>query len=400
MNWFENFKLAATTLWSNRLRTLLTMLGLIIGISSVILVIALGVGAQRFVREQFSDFGTNVVGLIDGGPRINGRQPLTLDDAEALRTETQTVAAIAPIAYGAGRVTWSSRKAQAQIHGVPPSLAKVIGIPIIKGRFFTASESKNRAPVVIIGQGIAKRLFGYEEPLGKTITLNSRPLVVVGVTKRGFFPGFVDFDRGIMIPQTLAIESFLNSNSAFGKRVDVILVQAKPDATVDQVTFDTTNLIRLRHKVTDKDDFSIGNVQEQIDLFNNIALGVTIVLGLTAAISLVVSGIGIMNIMLVSVTERTREIGLRKALGASEEVILAQFVIEAALLSLVGGLIGLAIGSALAMAVGAFSPLKPEITPWAVMLSIGVSLGTGLFFGVFPARRAANMDPITALRAD
>jgi len=172
MNWFENFKLAASTLWSNRLRTLLTMLGLIIGISSVILVIALGVGAQRFVREQFSDFGTNVVGVIDNGPRINGRQPLTLDDAEALRTQTQTVQAVAPIAYGAGKVTWSSRKTQAQIHGVPLSLAKVIGIPIIKGRYFTESESKNRSPVVIIGQGIAKRLFGFEEPLGKTIILN------------------------------------------------------------------------------------------------------------------------------------------------------------------------------------------------------------------------------------
>jgi putative ABC transport system permease protein len=400
MNWLENLKLAADTLWANRLRTLLTMLGLIIGISSVVLVIALGVGAQRFVREQFRDFGTNVVVLIDSGPRLRGRQPLTLADADALRHEAATVKNVAPVAYGNARVSHGRFSAQVQIQGVPAEFNEITETTFLRGRFFTRAEIDQRERVVIVGQGLSRRLFGYDNPIGKVISVNNRPLTVVGVTRRGFFSGFVDLDRALLLPLPLALESTIPSDSPFGKKVTIIMTEAKADASVDQVTFEATNLIRLRHKVTDKDDFTIGNVQEQIDLFNNLASAVTVILGLTAAVSLVVSGIGIMNIMLVSVTERTREIGLRKALGASEGTILTQFVIEAVMLSLVGGLIGLALGLGGAAAIAAVSPLKPEITPWSVGLAIAVSLGTGLFFGVFPARRAANLDPILALRAD
>jgi len=400
MNWLENLKLAADTLWANRLRTLLTMLGLIIGISSVVLVIALGVGAQRFVREQFRDFGTNVVVLIDGGPRLRGRQPLTLADADALKREAATVKNVAPIAYGNARVSHGRFSAQVQIQGVPAEFNEITETTFLRGRFFTRAEIDQRERVVIVGQGLSRRLFGYDNPIGKVISVNNRPLTVVGVTRRGFFSGFVDLDRALLLPLPLALESAIPSDSPFGKKVTIIMAEAKNDASVDQVTFEATNLIRLRHRVTDKDDFTIGNVQEQIDLFNNLASAVTVILGLTAAVSLVVSGIGIMNIMLVSVTERTREIGLRKALGASEGTILTQFVIEAVMLSLVGGLIGLALGLGGAAAIAAVSPLKPEVTPWSVALAIAVSLGTGLFFGVFPARRAANLDPILALRAD
>ncbi len=401
MNWFENFKLAASTLWANRLRSLLTMLGLMIGIGSVILVIALGVGAQRFVKNQFRDFGTNVVAVLDGGPRTTARQPLTMDDAKALAREASTVLEVAPIAYGQGRVTWGIKNAQVQIQGTPMSLTRITELTFNHGRYFSEAEINGRAPVVILGEGLSKKLFGdFEDPLGKTVVLSNRPLTVIGVTRRGFFQGFVDLDRALMVPLPLALESLVPSDSPFGKKIGVVLVAAKPEATVDDVTFEVKNLMRLRHGVTDKEDFVIGNVQEQIDLFNNIALGVTIVLGLTAGISLIVSGIGIMNIMLVSVTERTREIGLRKALGASEGVILTQFVIEAVLLSTVGGVVGMLLGLAAAIGIGIVSPLKPEITPWSIVLALGVAVGTGLFFGVFPARRAANLDPIVALRSD
>lgn len=400
MNWLDNLKLAAETLWANRLRSLLTMLGLIIGISSVILVIALGVGAQRFVKEQFQDIGSNVIALFDEGPRIEGRQPLTLADAESIRTGAATVKNVAPIAYGDGEVVWGNRNAQVQINGTPASLAQIININYIKGRYFTAAEISERSRVVILGQSLSKRLFNYEEPIGKTVILNDQPLIVVGVTRRGFFESWVDLDRGLMVPLPLAIESMIASDSPFGKKVAGILVEGKPNTTVDEVTFEVKNLMRLRHQVTDKEDFIIGNIQEILDIFNNVALGVAILLGVTAAISLLVSGIGITNVMLVSVTERTREIGLRKALGASEEVILTQFMMEAVLLSSVGGTIGVLLGIIGAVGIAQVSPIKPEVTLWSVLLAVGVSVGAGMFFGVLPAQRAANLDPIIALRSD
>lgn len=400
MNWLENLKLAADTLWVNRLRSLLTMLGLIIGISSVILVTALGVGAQQFVKEQFQDLGSNVIALFDQGPRIEGRQPLTLTDAEAICTGAATVQNVAPIAYGDGQVVWSNRNLQVQINGTPTSLAEIIKINYIKGRYFTFVEIAERARVVIIGERLSKQLFNYEEPIGKTVILNNQPMIVVGVTRRGFFESWVDLDRGLMVPLPLAIESLIESDSPFGKKVAGILVKGKLDTTVEEVTFEVKNLMRLRHNVTNKEDFIIGNIQEIIDIFNNVALGVSILLGVTAAISLLVSGIGITNVMLVSVAERTREIGLRKALGASEEVILTQFMMEAVLLSLVGGLMGVLLGVIGAVGIGQFSPVKPEVTVWSVLLAVGVSLGAGIFFGVFPAQRAANLDPIVALRSD
>jgi len=400
MNWLEILKLAANTLWVNRLRSLLTMLGLIIGISSVIIVTALGLGAQQFVKEQFQDIGTNVIALFDDGPRIQGRQPLTLTDAEAIRTGVTTVKNVAPIAYGEGQVVWGSRKVQVQLNGTPAALAEVIKINYIKGRYFTQTEIEEHSRVVILGEGLSKQLFNYEDPIGKTVILKDQPLVVIGVTRRGFFESWVDLDRGLMVPLPVAIESMIPSDSPFGKKVAGILVKGKPNTTVDEVTFDVKNLMRLRHHITDKEDFIIGNIQPILDIFNNVALGVTILLGVTAAISLLISGIGITNVMLVSVTERTREIGLRKALGASEEVILTQFVMEAVLLSLVGGLVGVLLGVVGAVAIGKVSPVKPEVTVWSILLAVGVSVGAGILFSVFPAQRAANLDPIVALRSD
>jgi len=207
MNWLENLKLAANTLWVNRLRSLLTMLGLIIGISSVIVVTALGVGAQQFVKEQFQDLGINVIALFDEGPRIQGRQPLTLTDAEAIRTGVATVKNVAPIAYGQGQITWGSHNVQTQINGIPASLAEIIKINYIQGRYFTRAEIEERSRVAILGEGLSKQLFNYEDPIGKTVILKAQPLLVVGVTRRGFFQSWVDLDQGLMVPLPVAIES-------------------------------------------------------------------------------------------------------------------------------------------------------------------------------------------------
>jgi len=242
--------------------------------------------------------------------------------------------------------------------------------------------------------------FQYDDPIGKTVDLNNQTLRVVGVTKASFFGSWIDLNRGALIPLTLAMESFVTSNSSFGKTISGVLMEAKPDSSVDAVTFEAKNLLRQRHRVTDQEDFILGNIQDQINVFTNVAAGVSVVLGLTAAISLVVSGIGIMNIMLVSVTERTKEIGLRKALGASEDIILTQFIIEAVLISVVGGGIGILLGGGLALLIAAVAPFKPEVTGFSLLLAVGVSGGIGLFFGVFPALRASRLDPIVALRSD
>ncbi len=398
--WWENLRLAAFTLWSNRLRSTLTMLGLIIGIGSVVLIIALGVGTQKYVANQFKGLGTNVVAIFDDGPRTKGRQPITLADVEALRTQVNAVKDVAPVAYGGAQFTWGKNTASGQIAGTPESLVEILSISFVKGRYFTPEEIKNRARVVVLGEGLSKKLFGYDEPIGKTVFLNNQAVLVIGVTKAGFFGSWVDLDRGALLPLDLAMESFVESTSPFGKKVSGVLLEAKPESSVEEVTFQVKNLLRQRHAVTDQEDFVIGNIQDQINIFNNVATGISIVLSLTAAISLFVSGIGIMNIMLVSVTERTREIGLRKALGASEEVILTQFVIEALLVSMVGGLIGVLLGAGLAQAIATVSPLKPEVTSWSILLAVGVSGAIGLFFGVFPALQASKLDPITALRSD
>ncbi len=400
MDALENLRVAAVTLWANRLRTFLTMLGLIIGIGSVILMIALGIGAQNYVKEQFRSLGTNIVVIGEDEGRRGGR-PLTMADAEALRTQIPTVQNMAPFIANDGRVVWKSKNADGRIYGITPALVKMLGFPVLKGRFFTEDEVTNRARVVVVGQELSNELFGADDPIGQQILINGQNMTVIGVTKQVAFKGYLGFvERGLMMPLSTVQERFIASNSPFGMRLGLVFLEAKPDASVDELTFQATNLMRQRHQVIAQDDFFVGNAQQTLDIFNTITAGLTVVLALTATISLVVGGINIMNIMLVSVTERTREIGLRKALGASEEVILLQFIIEAVLISIVGGLIGTAMGIVLAQAIGAISPLKPEVTSWSIVLAAGVSGAVGLFFGVFPARQAARLDPIIALRTE
>ncbi|WP_218080644.1 ABC transporter permease [Anthocerotibacter panamensis] len=399
MPWFENLLVSARTLWANRLRSGLTMLGLVIGIGSVILMLALGAGAQNFVKDQFRSLGTNVVVVGEDRPARGGR-PFTMADVAALG-RVSAVQETAPFMAADGRVVWKSHNASGRIYGITPALVRMLGFPVLKGRFFSEQEVVERAPVVVIGQEVSKELFGAEEPVGKQVLINSQTLTVIGVTKQVAFRGFLQFvDRGLMMPLPFVHERLLPSETPFGKRVDLAFLATKPGETIQTVTFQVTNLLRQRHQNTDTDDFFVGNTQDQLDIFNNITLGFSIVLGLTAAISLIVGGINIMNIMLVSVTERTREIGLRKALGASQGAILMQFVVEAVLLSWLGGLMGVLVGVGLANLIGAFSPLKPEVTPWSIALAAGVSGAIGVFFGVFPAQRAARLDPIIALRAD
>jgi putative ABC transport system permease protein len=428
MPWFENLRVAASGLWANRLRSGLTMLGLIIGVSAVILVISLGIGVQKYLQDQFKTWGTNVVGVLEQEGQRTFR-PLTMADVEALRTQVNTAQSVSPVLIQRNaRVAWQNTNTTGTIEGVTPEVAVILSIPIVQGRFLTQRELEERARVVVLGNELAKEIFKDEDPIGKQILVSSQQvasardtggqasknsnkakpkligssqlLTVIGVTKEGAFEAHLSLSRGLLIPLSVAHELLIPSESPFGRKVSNILLEAKADETVEQVTFQTTNVLRQRHQITTQDDFATYNLQEQLNIYNNIAKGMTVFLGVVAAVSLLVGGINIMNIMLVSVKERTREIGLRKALGASEEVILTQFVIEALFIAVVGGLIGIGVGVGLVILVATFTPLKAEVTPFAMALAVGVSGGIGLFFGVFPARQAANLDPITALRTE
>jgi putative ABC transport system permease protein len=404
MNWVDSLKLAADSLWANRLRSFLTMVGLSIGIGSVILVIAFGVGAQLFVQQQLQDLGTNAINVFEGGPRTQGNQPLTMEDAAAIRTQSNTIEIVAPLVAGSGQVLKGNRSAQARISGTTASLADVIKITYVKGRYFTPAEIEGRSQVVILGEGLSKNLFGNEDPIGKTVVVSgptsSQPMVVIGITRRGFFPSVFDLDKGLIVPLPLAMDSLVENDSPFGKKIAALFAKSKPNANLEDATFEIKNLLRLRHHISDKEDFTLLNLQSILDVTNILALAITIILGLTASISLVVSGVGITNMMLASVLERTREIGLRKALGASEEIILTQFLIEAVLLCLVGGMLGVLLGIGGATLARPFSPVQPEITLWSILLALGACMSIGILFGVAPARRAANLDPIVALRSD
>jgi putative ABC transport system permease protein len=426
MPWFENIRVAALGLWANRLRSSLTMLGLIIGVSAVILVVSLGVGIQKYLKDQFKTWGTNVVEILEQRGTKTFR-PLTMADAEALRTQASTIQRMAPILEQRdARVLWQNRNTTGTIQGVTPEMAVMLNIPVVQGRFFTQKEMDERARVVVLGNELSKELFGALDPVGKTVSItsqtssqtsqvaasspqvkvkpkvlvNSQTLTVIGVTKEGAFEGHLSMGRGMMIPLPIVQELLIPSDTPFGRKVSRIFLEAKEGETIEQVTFQAVNVMKQRHQITKQDDFVTGNLQEQLNIYNNIAQGMTVFLGFVAAISLLVGGINIMNIMLVSVKERTREIGLRKALGASEEVILTQFVIEALFIAVVGGLIGISLGVGVVTLVATFTPLKPEVTPLAILLSVGVSGAIGLFFGVFPARQAADLDPITALRTE
>lgn len=419
MPWIENVRVAVRALWANRLRSILTMLGLIIGISTLILVLALGVGTQKFLKDMFKNFGTNVV-VIGEQPGQRNFRPLTLSDVEALRTQASTIQRVAPFLDARNvRVVWQSQNTSGRLFGLTPEIATMLNLPIVRGRFFTQKEMDEYARVVVLGEELSKELFMTEDPIGKQVLINSQivkakkpkdqkaakgslsqAMTVIGVTQRLAFGYLHQLERGMIIPLPVAQQLLIPSDTPFGQKVTRIFLEAKPDETIEQVTFQAVNLIKRRHQVTAQSDFFVGNAQEEINIYNNIARGMTVFLGFVAAISLLVGGINIMNIMLVSVRERTREIGLCKALGASEEVILTQFVIEALVISVVGGLLGTSLGIGLVNLVAAFSPLKPEVTPIAIALAVGVSGGVGFFFGVFPAQQAANLDPITALRTE
>lgn len=403
MNAFESFKMAAQTLVANKMRSSLTMLGIIIGNASVIAMIGVGEGAQKFVSDQVSSLGSNLLFILPGSPEAQSRpvfspQTLVLEDAIAIAEQVPAVKEVAPQLNSSELVSYRNKNVSTLIYGTTPELLSVRDFDVARGRFLTDLDLKRNQQVVAIGSELAEQLFGNANPLGEQIRIKNVSFTVIGVMQPKGSSFGTNLDETAFLPVTTMANRIVGKNSPYGLSVTFINVSIKDENQMRAAQFQIENLLRLRHQITDEDDFTVRNQQDLQETTGAITGALKIMLAAIASISLLVGGIGIMNIMLVSVTERTQEIGLRKAIGASARDILVQFTIEAVILSIVGGAIGTGVGVSGILAVSNFSDFDAGVSPVAIALATGVSGGIGLFFGVFPAQRAAKLDPIVALR--
>ncbi|WP_066424471.1 ABC transporter permease [Anabaena sp. 4-3] len=404
MNLLESMQMAGKTLLSNKLRTALTMLGIVIGNASVIAMIGIGEGGQRFVQQQLESLGPNVLFIIPGNQatqRISREVPKTLvyEDANAIATQVPTIADVTAELNSRQVVTYSNRNTDVNIIGTTPNFLIVRDFEVAQGRFFGDVDMKRSNQVAVLGGKLANRLFGNSNPVGQQLRIKNASFQVIGVLETKGSSLGVDYDDAALIPVFTMANRIVGRTSPYGLELSYIVASANNADSVDAAVFQITNLLRQRHKLVGEDDFTIRTQKDALQTVGQISGALTIMLAAIAGISLFVGGIGIMNIMLVSVTERTQEIGLRKAIGATEQDILLQFIIESVIVSAIGGLVGTAVGVSGIMLVGAITPLEAAISPVAIMTAVGVSGGIGLFFGVVPARRAAKLDPIVALRS-
>lgn len=404
MDAFESTRMAVKTLTANKLRSTLTMLGIIIGNASVIAMIGIGQGAQKLASEQFESLGPNVLFVSPGSRQTRNRtfdlpRTLVLEDARAIASQVPSIKDVAPQRQSQLAVVYRNLNTSSLIVGTTPEFLSVRTFDMAKGRFISDQDVARNTQVVALGADLAQRFFGNRDPIGEELRIKGVTFKVIGVLQaKGAFLGN-NQDDAAYVPITTLANRLTGRTSPYGLDLTFISISAKDEASIPAAEFQITNLLRLRHKVTTEDDFTVQTQKDVLQIVGTITGGLTVMLAAIAAISLVVGGIGIMNIMLVSVTERTSEIGLRKAIGASQQDILIQFMIEAVILSAAGGLVGTAIGVGGILLVGALTPLQAGISPAAIAVATGVSGGIGLFFGVVPARQAAKLDPIVALRS-
>ncbi len=405
MEIFESVKMAVTTITANRLRSTLTMLGIIIGNASVITMVGVGQGVQKLAAHQFGFLGPNELFVVPGNRntrRTTFDQPktLVLSDAEAIATQVPSIKEVSPQTNNRQLVTYRDQNTYTTMIGATPAYPSVRSFDVVaKGHFFTDLDLKRDALVIILGSDLAQKLFGNSDPIRQEVRIKNLSFQVIGVmATKGSYLGS-NLDDCAFVPITTMANRLVGKTSPYGIELTFMAVTAKNSASVEAAKFQVTNLLRLRHKTTGEDDFTVDSQNNIFEVVVTITVGLTMLLAAIAGISLVVGGIGIMNIMLVSVTERTQEIGLRKALGATQQDILIQFLIEAVILSAAGGLFGTALGVSGILLIAALTPLQAAVSPLVIAFAIGVSGGIGLFFGVVPARRAAQLDPIVALRS-
>jgi len=406
-NFLENAKMAIKTLAANKMQSGLTMLGIIIGNASVIAMVAAGESTQGFVTAQFDSLGTNLLFITPGdaqrGPLAGTTQAdtLTLADAEAITQEVAAVSAIAPQKNQRFRITQGAIETQANITGTTPDYRVVRDIQMEQGQFLNPINLHTNERVAVLGSATAQTLFGNQDPVGRKIRINNLSFTVSGVVaERGSSFG-QNQDEAVFIPINVMVSQLTGQETGkTSPSVQVIAISLdQPDST-NAAVYQIRNLLRLRHNILQgDDDFTVQSQQELLETANSITDILVQVLGYTAGISLLVGGIGIMNIMLVSVTERTGEIGLRKAIGATGADILAQFTIEAVILATTGGLIGIGVGLTGMTVLALLTPLEAGVSLSTIFFSFTASGSIGLIFGITPAQKAANLDPIVALRS-
>ena len=400
------FKIALRAIAANKLRSFLTMLGIIIGVAAVIAMIAIGEGSKQSIQSNIASMGSNMINISPGADRRAGgarqdpsaMETLKLKDYELLESEAKLIKAISPTVSSGGQCIYGNNNAPSSMYGVSIGYLDIRQLKIEEGDMFTEEDIRTSAKVCVIGKTVADNLFtNGEDPVGRVIRFKSIPFRVVGVLKsKGYNTFGMDQDDLILAPYTTVMKRIMAIN-----HLNSISASALTEEHTEEAIEELTTLLRQSHKLRegiDVDDFTIHSQKEIMEMMNSTADVMTTLLLCVACISLIVGGIGIMNIMYVSVTERTKEIGLRMSVGARGIDILAQFLIEAVLLSVTGGIIGVLIGCLISNAVATIAQWPVSIQPWSIMLSFAVCTFTGIFFGWYPAKKAANLDPIEALR--
>ena len=404
MNTTNLLKIALRALANNKLRGFLTMLGIIIGVASVITMLAIGQGSKRSIQAQISEMGSNMIMIQPGADMRGGvrqdasaMETLKLQDYEDIVNETRYVSATSPSVNSSGQVIYGANNAPTTVYGISPDYMEIRRYEVEDGDMFSDQDVQTAAKVCVIGKTVVDNLFpGGENPVGKVIRFQKLPFRVVGVLKsKGYNSMGMDQDDLILAPYTTIQKKILAITHLQG-----ITCSALKEEYTDQAIDEISEILRRNHRLreTDDDDFTIRSMQELSTMLTSTTDMMTVLLAAVAGISLLVGGIGIMNIMYVSVTERTREIGLRMSIGAKGIDILAQFLIESILISVTGGLIGVVFGVGAALVVNGVAHFPIYIQPWSVILSFAVCTVTGVFFGWYPAKKAAQLDPIEAIR--
>ena len=402
----STLRIAFRALKVNKMRSALTMLGIIIGVGAVITMLAVGTGASKRIADQISSIGSNLIMILpgattSGGVRMgSGTQPtLTLGDAEAIQKECPSVSNVAPILSGVAQIVYGHQNWSTGVVGTTPGMLTVRDWPVASGRSFTDQDVKSATKVCLLGQSVVDNLFGDMDPIGQAVRIKKIPFTVIGVlVTKGQSPQGQDQDDTILVPVTTAQKKLFGTT--FPGMVRIIMVKAKSTEDLSSAERQINELLRQRHRISPKqdNDFTVRNLTSIMQTAEQSTKVMTILLGAIASVSLLVGGIGIMNIMLVSVTERTREIGIRMAIGAKTWDIRLQFIIEALILSLIGGVAGIVIGVSGSEAISFFAGWTTIVSPLSVFLAFGFSGLVGIFFGFYPAYKASLLDPIDALR--
>ena len=408
MNPLQSARVALRALRVNKLRSILTMLGIIIGVGAVIAMVGVGAGAQARVAEQIQSLGANLIVVLSGSTTAGGvrggqgtRLTITEEDSAAIARELPAVQVSAPSMRGSAQVVFGNLNWATSVHGVTPDYFEAREWTLLNGRFLTPEDLAGASKVALLGQTVAQNIFGDADPVGQVVRIKKVPFTVVGLLDRkGQNSWGQDQDDVVLMPLSTAKKKVLGVSQANARSVGAISVKILPGEDLATATTQIGELLRQRHKLQpyQEDDFTVRNLAEILQTQEESSKVMTYLLAAVASVSLLVGGIGIMNIMLVSVTERTREIGLRMAVGARGKDILLQFLVEAVTLSLIGGGIGIALGLGSSEAISQFAEWRTQVSFQSIAIAFGFAACVGVFFGFYPARKAARLDPIEALR--